>query len=127
MIKLNVHILGKVSASACPKYAKDGLCDCGNLLCNFTNNEYIDPSTCSCKSPKGKRSIEERDLNDKEIDKYASHDNYQPSVKFNFRSIQKRSHKVNKRGAGKSNVKLPYQGDVRKRDTTPRRISGHTE
>jgi hypothetical protein len=120
IIKLNCFcIQGSTPAIDCPKYAQNGLCDCGNIICNFTNGQYIDPHTCTCKtSSVGKRSIEKRDVNS------VGTNNFQSIKKPKLNHIS--HHKLSKRAIKNKHIKPPYQ-HAGKRNVPKRHKNGHTE
>lgn len=37
------------------------LCDCGNIFCDYNDNQHLDPATCTCQQSNSKRSIDKRD------------------------------------------------------------------
>lgn len=52
--------IGATPAIDCPAKKSGNLCDCGNKICNYGNGEYLEPATCTCKTPLYKRSINKR-------------------------------------------------------------------
>lgn len=58
------YVQSATSAVDCPNKKNGNLCDCGNTICNYDKSEYLEPATCTCKSSKGKRSLNKRDVDD---------------------------------------------------------------
>ncbi|UJR23917.1 hypothetical protein I4U23_026889 [Adineta vaga] len=56
------YVQSSTAASACPSKNSDGLCDCGDKVCSYNAGEYLEPSTCTCKVEKTKRSVNDGDF-----------------------------------------------------------------
>ncbi|CAF2966116.1 unnamed protein product, partial [Rotaria sp. Silwood2] len=57
------YVPSDIPAIDCPLEKSGNLCNCGNIICDYNNGEYLEPATCNCKQTLLKRSIDKRNAN----------------------------------------------------------------
>jgi len=63
-------------------------------MCKYDQNEYLEPNTCTCKKTSSKRSIDEDDANEEELEPYQTRNVLIPDGQRLSKSNEKREIKM---------------------------------